>query len=450
MHSAAVVPEIAPSLSGIPRRADIVIGIPSYNNAGTMGQVLQSAQAGLAKYFPQFTSVIVNCDAGSTDATPEIVRSSKTGDSHVRQLPAPLREVSRLSFSCHGIPGRDVALWEIFRTAASLKAKACAVVDADLRSVTPEWIDLLVRPVLHYDYDFVAPCYHRHKHDGAITDSIVYPLTRALYGQRIRQPIGGDFGLSRPLLARCLRRDDWESAAARCGADIWMTTVAVAERFRVCQSFLGARLHDADDAGVDLSALLQQAVGGVFSLMREYESSWIAQAGSTDADLFGFRHDAALDPIEVDLDGMLGAFRRACGEISEIWALALDPDTLASVLKLGREAAPGAAFHLEDELWVRLVYELARAHARRPLERRRLLNSLTPLYLARAASFIIETQTMFAADVEDRVERLCLRFEALKPYLAGLWGRPRRNAPAAASRPSSAGAVEHLRAGLKA
>ena len=98
----------------------------------------------------------------------------------------------------------------------------------------------------------MAPYYHRHKYDGTITNSIVYPLTRALYGQRVRQPIGGEFGVSPRLLSRYLEREDWETDVARYGIDIWMTTIAIAEGFRVCQSFLGAKLHDAKDPGAGL------------------------------------------------------------------------------------------------------------------------------------------------------------------------------------------------------
>ena len=122
----------------------------------------------------------------------------------------------------------------------------------------------LLRPILMADFDFVAPYYHRHKYDGTITNSIVYPLTRALYGLRVRQPIGGEFGISKRLVARYLERDDWETDVARYGIDIWMTTIAIAEGYRVCQSFLGAKLHDAKDPGSDLSAMLHQVVGSVF------------------------------------------------------------------------------------------------------------------------------------------------------------------------------------------
>jgi hypothetical protein len=59
-----------------------------------------------------------------------------------------------------------------------------------------------------------------------------------------------------------------------------------------------------------------------------------------------------------------------------------------------------------------------------------LLRSLTPLYLARVASFVLETATMVSAEVENRVEDLCMAFEHGKPYATQLWGSGR--APEAA------------------
>ncbi len=108
----------------------------------------------------------------------------------------PLHPVHKITTPYHGLPGKGSAFRTIFQMAEKLNAKVCAVVDADLRSITPDWVDLLVRPVLQNQFDYVAPYYRRHKYDGTITNTIVYPLTRALYGRRVRQPIGGEFGLS--------------------------------------------------------------------------------------------------------------------------------------------------------------------------------------------------------------------------------------------------------------
>ena len=50
---------------------DAVVGIPSYNEAKTIGYVTRMAGEGLAQYFPDAKSVIVNCDNNSPDGTKE-------------------------------------------------------------------------------------------------------------------------------------------------------------------------------------------------------------------------------------------------------------------------------------------------------------------------------------------------------------------------------------------
>jgi hypothetical protein len=70
------------------------------------------------------------------------------------------------------------------------------MVNSDLRSITADWVKYLLDPVMENGCQFVAPLYIRHKYDGTITNNIVYNLTRALYGKRIRQPMGGDFAIS--------------------------------------------------------------------------------------------------------------------------------------------------------------------------------------------------------------------------------------------------------------
>ncbi|MCX6624669.1 MAG: glycosyl transferase family 2 [Acidobacteria bacterium] len=422
------LPDEARRAAEVIRRADIVIGIPSYNNGRTIGHVVRAAYAGLAKYYPQFTGVVINSDGGSTDNTQDAVLSSRVEDSHLLLFSTPLLAAHRLSFPYHGVPGKGSAFRLIFQMAKQLDAKACAVVDSDLRSITPEWIDLLLRPILFAGYDFVTPYYQRHKYDGTITNSIVYPLTRMLYGVGVRQPIGGEFGVSARLVSRYLEREDWETDVARYGIDIWMTTIAIAEGFRVCQSFLGAKLHDAKDPGSDLTAMLQQVVGSVFMLMQEYRPIWQARTGSTPAELFGFRFDVGLDPVQVNVERMVNSFRRGCQELGEVWALALEKDTFAAVRRLSACLPEGAeAFHLDDELWARVVLDFACAYKRHPMSRGMILRSFTPLYLGRVASFVRETETLVAAEVEEKIEQLCVTFENLKPHLIARWdGNPAR------------------------
>jgi glucosylglycerate synthase len=403
------------------KHADIVIGIPSFNNEGTIGHVVKACYAGLSKYFPHMSGVVINSDGGSTDGTREAALTASLDERSLMLLSTPLPPVHRLSVPYHGVPGKGSAFRMVFQMAQRLDARACAVVDSDLRSITPEWIDLLLRPILLADYEFVAPYYHRHKYDGTITNSIVYPLTRMLYGARVRQPIGGEFGISSKLINFYLEKDVWETDVARFGIDIWMTTVAIAEGFRICQSFLGAKLHDPKDPASDLSAMLQQVVRSTFELMKTYEPVWRRRKCSVTVPMFGFRFDVGLDPIAVDVDGMLREFQRGARELAEIWAFALTPSTFQGIQQAATEYNADGIFHLDDALWAQTILEFSWAYMAFPVMQSQLLGSLTPLYLGRVASFVLETSGLTSPEVEERIESLCITFESLKPYVGELW-----------------------------
>ena len=49
--------------------AEIVVGIPSYNESKTIGFVVEQISSGLEKYFPNKKCVIINLDNNSKDGT---------------------------------------------------------------------------------------------------------------------------------------------------------------------------------------------------------------------------------------------------------------------------------------------------------------------------------------------------------------------------------------------
>lgn len=400
--------------------ADIVAGIPSFNNARTIGHVVQAVTAGMAKYFPRAKAVLVNSDGGSRDGTREEVLRVQTEDLDTILVSHPLYPIHKLVTPYHGIPGKGSAFRTIFKIAVELNARACLVVDSDLRSITPEWVQLLLAPVLERGFDYVAPLYARHKYDGTITNSIVYPMTRALYGLCIRQPIGGDFGFSGALARDFLGRDVWKGEAARFGIDIWMTTVAITGGYKVCQSFLGAKIHDAKDPGTHLSQMLYQVVSSLFGLMEDYQPFWFQVSGSREVPVFGFRHEVGLEPVPVNQGKMVENFQQARKDLYPIWQKALSSSTLEELSSLSAAKAEG--FRFPDELWVKVVYDFAGAFHKRVLNREHLIKSMTPLYLGRTASIVNEWATATAEEVEAKIESLCQRFEALKPYLLSIWG----------------------------
>ena len=400
---------------------DLLVGVPSYNNSRTIGHVVRAVTAGFAKYFPEYRAVCVNSDGGSTDGTQQVVVASDFSTPGAILVAHPLTPVHKIITPYHGIPGKGSAFRTIFAIADRLGAKACAVVDSDLRSITPEWIELLLGPILQQGFDYVAPLYLRHKYDGTITNSIVYPMTRALYGKDVRQPIGGDFGFSGRLATHYLPKAVWESNVARFGIDIWMTTTAIADGFSVCQAFLGAKIHDAKDPGADLAAMFEQVVASVFDLMRTYEACWTRVEGAEDVPLFGFPHGVGLEPVNVNVERMLGIFRSAVRDLAEVWRLAIPPQTLAEVTALGGADAP--SFRFPDSLWVKLVCDFAVAYHRRALPSQQLLRSLVPLYLGRTASFVIQTADSDAEQVERIIRDLADEYVRQKPYLHRRWTR---------------------------
>jgi glucosylglycerate synthase len=433
--------------------ADIMVGIPSFKNAATIGYVVRAAQAGLVQYFPDLRPVLVNADAGSPDGTQRVVVDTEPPD-YIEQilLVRPTNRLSRVSLTypeIDGTGGKGAALRMIFEMAAALEVEALVVVDSDLRSIVPEWIELLAGPILKGGYDFVAPLYSRYKFDGTITNTVTYPLTRALYGHRIRQPIGGDFGVSGDLIRHYLTLDDWTDDISKFGIDIWMTTSALAGGFAVCQTRLGAKVHDPKDPGADLGPMFRQVVGTILRLAEAYSVTWLPIKGSHEVPAYGFERIIDPPPLDVNTLRLLSEFHSGSLTLAETWARMIAPENLATVLELAAEAGRLAdqartrlglggdvasttastlemadavsSFHFPDDLWARVVYDLVVTARGAGPDLERYVAALVPIYFGRVGSFVIETRAVTTDQAEERVERQAREFELLKPYLVEHW-----------------------------
>lgn len=391
-------------------RADILVGIPSYRSAATIVNVVKAISSGLAKYFPKLSAVVVDSDGGSDDNTREKVLKTSI---------AP--NVIKIVTAYKGVPGKGSAFHTIFEIADMLDAKVCILVDSDLRSITPEWMRLLGEPILKADFDFVAPFYARHKYDGTITNSIAYPLTRALYGRIVRQPIGGEFALSGSLAKVCARQNTWKGDIARFGIDIWLTTTAICEGFRICQASMGAKLHDQKDPGCDLKPMFQQVIGTALALMRKYESKWQAVQFSQPVDLFKSSSSRQPEPVKVDVKRLLECFYRESKECREVFAKVLSPDNLSRARRLMVDSNNEIAF-FPDRLWARIVYDHAVAYNfNHGLSKDDIVASLMAFYFGRTASFVIRTRAMAVGPAEKTVSQTARVFEEEKPYLLKRW-----------------------------
>jgi glycosyltransferase involved in cell wall biosynthesis len=136
---------------------DIVIGIPTYFSASSIDFVIETIARGLEKYYRDYKALILVSDGGSADDTREVSESIDVKNCNIEKI----------VFIYRGIPGKGSALRAIFEATDFLHAKAVAVFDSDLKSITPEWVKNFVTPVLK-GYDLVSPYYKRYKYDAPI------------------------------------------------------------------------------------------------------------------------------------------------------------------------------------------------------------------------------------------------------------------------------------------
>ncbi len=390
-------------------RADIVVGIPSYRNASTIAHVVQVAAEGMRHYFPDMKAVLINADSNSPDGTMNVVR----------QTPVP-PGVEKIITPYKGLSGKGSAFQTIFALTKALQARACVVVDSDLRSITPEWIHKLAGPIAGQSYSYIAPMYIRHKHDGTITNNITYPLTRMLYGADVRQPIGGDFGFSSELAGWWLEQDIWQSDVARFGIDIWMTTTAIAEGFNVGQAGLGLKIHDAKDPAQSLGPMFSQVVGTLFGLMERYETVWQAVNEIRPVPLIGEPPQGEPERVPVTLSLLVEKLQTGLIEHQAALDRVLPTDLRRDLHAIARER--GDHFVFPAEVWVPVVFYFAAAYHRRKVPADHLMAALVPLYYGRTAGMVNEAAGMDSETFEWKVvQKQADVFWQMKPDLVAMW-----------------------------
>ncbi len=392
-------------------QAEMVVAIPSYREAKHIAYPTTQAALGLKRYFGDKSCVLINCDNNSDDGTKEAFFGADTeGLPRIYLSTAP------------GVRGKGNNFRCLFRKVVELKARAVVVVDADLKSITPQWVKHLGEPLFN-DFGYVAPLYVRHKFDGTITNSIAYPLTRALYGRRVRQPIGGDFGFSGDLARVFLASPTWTEAVSHFGIDIWMTTLAVNNNVPICQAYMGRpKIHKPKDPAAELGPMFSQVVGTIFDLMASTTGYWMRVKWSKPTSIYGFGLGEVEmpPPVKVSEEKLAANFREGFSAYRDTWARIVTPEVMTKLAEIGD--LPPDQFDFPTQLWVRTLYDFAVCHQSGRLGREELLASLIPLYFGKTLSYVRKTARMSVQQAEEFIENECMVFEESKPYLVDRWG----------------------------
>ena len=390
-------------------RADIVVGVPSYNEADSISYPTDVASRGLVDYFSERESVIINVDNDSPDGTRDAFMNTPT-------------KVPKVYISTpKGLKGKGNNIRNLFEAAVELHAKAVVIVDADLKSITPQWIQYLGEP-LFAGFDYVTPIYVRHKYDGSITNHIAYPLLRTLFGLRVRQPIGGDFGFSGRMARAFLSEKLWNERIGHFGIDIWMTSIAIARRFKVCQTFLGSpKSHRAKDPAKDLGPMFTQVVMTLFDLMIDFEYLWKDTSKSLPSSIFGFGLGVDEKPptVRVGTDALYKSFVSGFGKYGELWSRIIPQPEFIEVSKSRKTSKE--RFYYPSDLWARILFSFAIAYRNNDIPQEQVIRALIPFYHSRILSFVNTTSEMGIKECEEYFESIVRVFENEKYYLIERW-----------------------------
>ena len=376
---------------------DIIIGIPSLNEADNIAFVVRQLALGLKKYFPTHSAAIINVDNNSKDGTKGAFMGAETDS-------IPKRYIS----TEEAVVGKGNNMRNLFVEVVQRKAKAVIVVDADLKSVTPEWVKSLATPILE-GYDYATPIYSRNEYDGTITNHITYPLIYALFKANIRQPIGGDFSFS-PRMARYWLGMAWEKNTRQYGIDIFMTTSALLNGFKVCQVALGSKVHKP--SAPKLGAMFTQVITTLFSNISKFRNVWMNGSGNKDCPILGDFSYKEPQQLSVDYKGIRKAsfdgFSKNEGMISSI----LSP----SYYHITQRMYHAGRWNIGSELWAKKLYDFIFAYEMSE-NKEDVVEALKPLYFARVASFYRQTMDMTHQEAEEKIIKQAKQFQRMRGYL---------------------------------
>mgnify|MGYP000337582969 CR=1 FL=1 len=380
------------------KQASLMVGIPTYNCAATINYVVHQSALGLINFFPEFSSVIFISDGGSTDGTLNVVKAFK--------LPS---KVNLILGRYRGVSGKGSAVKAIMEASLHLNSDSIVIVDSDLRSIKSDWIKIFFHSVINKGGDLITPLYVRDKFDGTITNHLCYPFTKGVYGKDIRQPIGGDFALSRRFVENLLQNHLWRNSFIQgFGIDIFLTHSAIAKGYKIYEAFLGSKIHEAKDPAIHLKNMFIQVTGSLLECMKQYRLFWekINKASKVPLikDKLSFPKPEAL---LINFKNQKFKFRKEVNENLLILKKILPKKLLNNLLKL----------KLRDEDWAKIAYVLASTYIKEKLDSLSILKAFHSAWLGKVTFFFKEALNLTNEEAEAKIREEAETFMKLKPFL---------------------------------
>jgi len=387
---------------------DILVGVLCKDVEATILNVLNVINEGLYRYFPDHRLAIVVCDGYSSDKTREVI-----------DLFHPYRSIDMIVTEDVTKGGKGAGVMTIIEIAHETEAKSIILMDGDLLSVKPAWIQTIANPIVFGRADLTVPYYIRDKNDGVITNNLVYPFTRALYGIDIRQPIAGEYALSKNLY-ELLRKHPL--FPPDFGIDIFILTVAAAEGMYVKEGLFSLKIHESTTHYLEpekfLIPMFRKVTESMFELAKFYEIKWKSKPPVWRTKYHRESFSQKPIPIQINVFDLKNSFESEFNYLKDRMKQFL-PQTIID--DLDGIANNGEKFN--SELWAEIVYNHAAAYKNIKDEKDKysLLDSLKTLWIGRFVSYSTEVDGMDINEAEKIIQKQARIFEEKFEYLRSIY-----------------------------
>jgi hypothetical protein len=387
---------------------DIMVGVLCKDVETTVINVLNVINEGLYTYFPDNKKAIVISEGESNDKTSDAI-----------ELFEPYCSIEKIYTKDIAKGGKGAGIRTILEIAHATDTKCIVLMDADLLSIKPVWIQTIANPIIYGRADLTVPYYIRDKYDGVITNNLVYPFTRALYGLDIRQPIAGEFALSK-ILYEILRKHPL--FPIDFGIDIFIVTVAAAEGLKVKEGLYSLKIHESTSRYLEPEKLLvpmfKKVTGSMFELAKYYETFWRNKEKNNENILYRNSFSKKPIPVKIHIENLKKTYKNEYLLIKSKIQKILPKEISEELDKIIDNYT---AFN--PELWAEIVYNYAAAYksAQNIEQKNLLIDTLKTIWIGRFVSYALETKDMDIDEAEKVIQKQAEIFEQKLDYLRGIY-----------------------------
>jgi glycosyltransferase involved in cell wall biosynthesis len=230
----------------------VTVIFPAKNEEDTIEHSIAAAKQ--SYYKPD----IILVDAYSTDKTTHL---AERAGATVIQQPTKI------------FPAKGLAMKAGLRKALDSSADIILFLDADIRNLTPEWVDKLVKALIENSCDMSRGFYARHTRDAAVTKLVARPMLHTFFPElsHFEQPLSGEVCARRQVWENLLKGDgDSDYTPDGWGIDVWFLIEATISGYHIKEVFMGTKEHTSfEDYRDDVSKLSKMAEQVEFTIIRE-------------------------------------------------------------------------------------------------------------------------------------------------------------------------------------